>query len=380
MADYYSLLGVNKSATPDEIKKAYRKLAMQYHPDRNPNNPEAEKKFKEISEAYEVLSDEQKKAAYDQYGHEAFTNSGGGGRGGFGGGRHPGHGGGDFDFSDIFGDIFGDFMGGGAGGGAARTNNRGSDLRYNVSVSLEEAFSGIKKNIKFRSLSVCGDCGATGSKSKSAPTQCKRCNGRGRVRVQQGFFAMETPCGECGGTGVRISDPCGKCRGEGRVSAEREISVNIPAGVEDGTRMRLASEGESGLRGGTSGDLYVFVSIKEHPLFKRDRADLYIKMPIKMTTATLGGVIEVPSIDGIAANVTIPAGSQTGNKFRLKGKGMQVMQSTRRGDLYVSIDVEVPVHLTARQKELMEEFTKLETEKSSPESEGFFHKFKKFFS
>ena len=375
-SDYYKLLGVERGASGDEIKKAFRKLAMKYHPDKNPGNAEAEKKFKEINGAYEDLSNDQKRAAYDRYGESAFSQGGGhpGGGQGFGGGGPAGFGG----FSDIFGDIFEEYMGGGAGRGSSR-NVKGSDLRYNLGISLEEAFKGSKNTIKFKAPASCVACDSTGSKSKGSTNACPTCRGSGRIRTQQGFFAMERTCHDCQGTGVKIADPCNECAGEGRVIKEKTLSVNIPAGVDNGSRIRLASEGEVGVRGAPSGDLYIFISIAEHDLFKRQGNDLYINMPIKMTIAALGGSIEVPVIEGGKALVTIPAGTQSDSKFRLKGKGMAVMQSARRGDMYIIVNVETPVHLTSRQKELIEEFTKLETDKSSPESESILKKFKKFF-
>jgi len=378
-SDYYKLLGVERSASQDDIKKAFRKLAMKYHPDKNPGDNESEKKFKEINAAYEVLSDEQKRAAYDRYGEAAFAQGGpgfrpqGGGGGQAGGFNGAGFGG----FSDIFGDIFEEYMG--AGQNSGQRNTKGSDLRYNLSVSLEEAFKGCKNTIKFKAPIKCGTCDATGSKTKKGNTTCPTCHGAGRVRVQQGFFAMERACHDCRGSGVKIADPCSDCSGEGRVIREKTLSVNIPAGVDNGSRIRLASEGEAGIRGAPSGDLFIFITVAEHDLYKRQANDLYINMPIKMTTATLGGTIDVPVIDGGKAVVTIPDGTQSKGKFRLKGKGMSVMQSARRGDMYIIVDVETPVHLSARQKEIFEEFAKLETDKSSPESEGFLKKFKKFF-
>jgi molecular chaperone DnaJ len=377
-SDYYKLLGVERGASADEIKKAFRKLAMKYHPDKNPGDKEAERKFKEINAAYEVLSDEQKKAAYDRYGEAAFSQ-GAGGFGGHGQGFGGGAGGGFGGFSDIFGDIFEEYMGGSSARASTR-NTKGSDLRFNLSISLEDAFKGSKNTIKFKAPAPCGACDATGSKSKSKDkNNCSTCHGAGRIRVQQGFFAMERTCHDCQGSGVRISDPCSECTGEGRVIKEKTLSVNIPAGVDNGSRIRLASEGESGIRGAPSGDLYIFVTVKEHDLFKREGNDLYITMPIKMTTAMLGGSIEVPVIEGGKALVTIPAGTQSASKFRLKSKGMSVMQSARRGDMYIVVNVETPVSLTSKQKELLEEFAKLETDKSSPESESILKKFKKFF-
>jgi len=374
-SDYYKLLGVERTASGSDIKKAFRKLAMKHHPDKNPGDAEAEKKFKEINAAYEVLSNEQKRAAYDRYGESAFSQGGQGGGGGQGFGGASGFSG----FSDIFGDIFEEYMGGNTSRGSTR-NTKGSDLRYNLSISLEDAFKGSKNTIKFKSPTGCQACNSTGSKSSGSKNTCPACQGSGRLRVQQGFFAMERTCHDCQGSGVKISDPCNDCDGEGRVIKEKNLSVNIPAGVDTGSRIRLASEGEAGIRGAPSGDLYIFITISDHDLFKRQANDLYIEMPIKMTTATLGGSVEVPVIEGGKALVTIPSGTQSGSKFRLKGKGMSVMQSARRGDMYIVVNVETPVHLTARQKELIEELAALETEKSSPESESILKKFKKFFN
>ena len=374
--DYYKLLGVSKSANPDELKKAYRKLAMKYHPDKNPGDKKAEQKFKDISEAYEVLSDPQKKSAYDQFGHDAFKNNMGGagrGRGGFHGAK------GDFGgFSDIFGDIFDDFMDGMGGKGANARNNRGSDLRYNLRIDLVQAFKGVEETISFKALAPCDACAATGSKSKSQPTTCPTCGGRGVTRVQQGFFAVERTCSTCSGSGVIISDPCAKCNGDGRVTKDRKLNVSIPAGVENGTRIRLSGEGEVGIRGGVSGDLYIFVSVKDHELFKRDANDIHIFMPLKMTTAALGGAIEVPTIDSTKAKVTIPEGTETGSKFRLKDKGMSIMQSKKRGDMYINIEVETPKKLSKKQKELLKEFQEIESRENS--ESGFFNKFKSFFN
>lgn len=370
--DYYELLGVTKTATEDELKKSYRKLAMKYHPDQNPGDKEAEAKFKEISEAYEILKDPQKRAAYDQYGHAAFDPSSGG-RGGFN------QGGFDFsgNFSDIFGDIFSEFTGGRRGGGAT-ANNRGSDLRYNLEVTLEDAFNGKNTQVKFPTMSSCGTCKGTGSADDSHPIDCPACNGSGRMRMQQGFFTVERTCTSCGGQGKIIKNPCKSCGGHGRVRKEKNISVNIPAGVEEGTRIRVTGEGEAGARGGQAGDLYIFISIAQHPFFQREGADLHCKVPIKMTTAALGGNIEVPSVDGTKSKVAIPAGTQNDNIFRLKGKGMSVMKNTKRGDLYIHTSVETPINLTKRQKELLEEFEQ-ESKDSSPATEGFFKKVKDIF-
>ena len=371
--DYYKTLGVSKSVTEAELKKTYRKLAMQYHPDKNPGNKEAEAKFKEIAEAYEILSDPQKRAAYDSYGHSAFDQNAGAGRGHGGGFNQAG------GFSDMFNDIFEDLMGGGRRGGGPSVNTRGSDLRYNMDLTLEEAYNGKQAKIKFTSAISCTTCKGTGSSKKSEPIRCSTCGGQGKVRVQQGFFVMERTCSACGGVGQVIKDPCNSCHGEGRIKKERTLSVSIPAGVEEGARIRLAGEGEAGIRGGQSGDLYVFVSIKPHVIYERSGVDLHCRIPIKMSIAVLGGEIEVPSIDGVGAKFTIPAGTQTNTKFRLKGKGMMRMHAKTRGDLYIHIFVETPVKLTTEQENLIRQFAGLETKDSSPESEGFFAKIKKMF-
>jgi molecular chaperone DnaJ len=371
--DYYQVLGIGKSANGDEIKKAYRKLAMQFHPDKNPGNPEAEKKFKEATEAYEVLKDEQKRSAYDQYGHSAFEQGGGGGSGGggFGGGGFSG------DFSDIFSnfsDIFGD-LGGGGRSKKRSSMVRGSDIRYNMEISLEEAFAGVSKKISFHIASPCVSCNGSGAEGNDKPAQCPSCNGNGKVRAQQGFFIVEKTCGTCSGTGQVIKNPCKKCRGEGRLDKEKTLVVKIPAGVEDGNRIRLNSEGESGIRGGQAGDLYVFISIKNHSFFTRKGNDIYSEVPIKMTTAALGGSIEIPTIDGGKAKLTIPEGTQTADQFRLKTKGMSVINSGgRRGDMYVKIFVETPVQLSGQEKALLEQLDKLISHKSTPKSANFFQK------
>ncbi len=371
--DYYELLGVSKSASGDEIKKAYRSLAMKYHPDRNPNDKEAEIKFKSITQAYEVLKDEQKKAAYDRYGHAAFENGGGNSSAGFNqGGYNQG------GFSDIFEDFFGDFMGGGGGRASSQKATKGSDLRYNLQISLEDAFNGKQQNIKFTASCGCESCKSTGSADGKEPVNCAYCKGAGKVRIQQGFFTMERACSSCGGSGKTISNPCRSCHGHGRINKERNLSVNIPAGVEEGTRIRLAGEGEVGLRGGSSGDLYIFVSVRAHPFFNRENADLHCKVPIKMTVAALGGSIEVPTIDGSKAKVSIPAGAQTGDKYRLKAKGMSVMRSSSKGDMYIHVVVETPVNLSKKQKELLKEFDDINSSSSNPQTEGFFKKVKDF--
>ena len=373
--DYYKTLGVSKNITADELKKAYRKLAMQYHPDRNPNNKEAEQKFKEIASAYEVLSDTKKRAAYDSYGHSAFEQAGSSGfnRASSGGFQQGGAGG----FSDMFNDIFENMMGGGSR--HEQFNGRGADLRYNLDISLDEAFKGKQTKIKFTTATSCQSCNATGSANKAEATRCSTCTGQGRVRVQQGFFVVERICHSCNGAGQIIKNPCLSCKGEGRIQKEKTLSATIPAGVEEGNRIRLSGEGEAGIRGGQAGDLYIFVSIKKHPIFERHGMDLHCKMPIKMTTAMLGGSIEVPAIDGVAVKFTIPEGTQTGAKFRLKGKGMPKMNSKQHGDLYIHAMVETPVKLSSAQKDLMKQFAAMETVGSNPESESFFDKIKNLF-
>lgn len=373
--DYYEILGITKSASGDEIKKSYRKLAMKYHPDRNPGNKEAEDKFKEATEAYEVLKDEQKRSAYDNYGHQAFGQQGGFGNqgGGFEG----------FDFNDIFSnfsDIFGDF--GGSRNSKRSSSQRGSDVRYNLEISLEEAFRGISEKIKFTIPSSCDSCHGSGSEDNSKPTQCNTCKGSGKVRVQQGFFIVERTCTTCSGTGQIIKNPCKKCNGSGRVNREKNLSVKIPAGIEDGNRIRLAGEGEAGIRGGTSGDLYVYISIRKNEFFTRKSDDIYFDIPLKFTTAALGGNIEIPTIDGNKANLKIPEGCQNGDVLRLKSKGMSIINSGgRRGDMYVKVNIETPVKLSVREKELLQELDSLMKDKNTnPKSEGFFKKVSQFFS
>jgi molecular chaperone DnaJ len=365
--DYYEVLGVGKSATDAELKSAFRKQAMQYHPDRNPDNAEAEGKFKEINEAYQVLSDAQKRAAYDRHGHAAFEQGGGGGGGfgGFGGGS----------MSDIFEDLFGDVFGGGRRGG----NNRGADLRYNMEISLDEAYKGKAASIKVPSAVTCEPCSGTGAKPGTKPKTCQMCKGQGRVRASQGFFAVERTCPTCQGRGEVIDDPCRNCGGAGRVTKERTLSVNIPAGVEDGTRIRLSGEGEAGARGGPSGDLYIFIGLKPHPFFQRDGADLFCRVPISMVQAAIGGEFKVPTLDGNEALVKVPEGTQSGKQFRLKTKGMPVLRSRDMGDLYIQVQVETPQNLTRRQRELLAEFEKESSSNTQPESEGFFQKMKGFF-
>ncbi|WP_376709513.1 molecular chaperone DnaJ [Pseudochrobactrum lubricantis] len=373
--DYYETLGVVRTADDKVIKTAYRKLAMQYHPDRNPNDAEAERKFLELGEAYDVLKDPQKRAAYDRFGHAAFEN-GGGGAGGFGGFGGGGFGAG--GFADIFEDIFGDVMGGGrnrrSGG-----RERGADLRYNMEVTLEEAYAGKTAQISVPGSISCEECTGTGAKKGTQPVTCTTCGGAGRVRVAQGFFSVERTCHTCNGRGQMIKDPCPKCDGAGRISQERNLSVNIPAGIEDGTRIRLTGEGEAGTRGGPSGDLYIFLSIKPHEFFQRDGSDLYCKVPISMATAALGGQFEVATLDGTQTRVKVPEGTQNSKQFRLKGKGMPVLRQQTTGDLYIQIAIETPQNLSKRQRELLEEFEQISSKENSPQSTGFFSRMKEFF-
>ncbi len=368
--DYYELLGVERSATADELKKAYRKMAMKYHPDRNPDDPGAAESFREVNEAYDVLKDEQKRAAYDRFGHAAFE----GGRGGGGAGAGDfGFGGG--GFSDLFEEMFGDFMGGRRG----QTAGRGADLRFNMDISLEDAFAGKTATITIPSSAPCEECKGTGGKDGTQPVTCPTCHGAGKIRAQQGFFTIERTCGTCGGQGRVIKDACPKCGGQGRVRKDKTLQVTIPAGVEDGTRIRLAGEGESGVRGAPNGDLYIFLSIQPHRIFQREGANIYCRVPIPMVTAALGGDIEVPTIDGTRSKVTITPGTQSGSQLRLRGKGMSVLRSPARGDMFIQAVVETPTNLTDRQKELLKEFTSEgggDDNKNSPESQGFFSKVK----
>ena len=367
-ADFYDVLGVSRAASDDEIKKAYRKLAMQYHPDRNPGDSTAEHKFKEISEAHKVLRDREKRATYDQFGHAAFDGGGGFGApaaGGFGTG-----------FADIFDEMFGDFVG--ARGGGGRGAARGADLRYNLEISLEDAFRGREARIRVPTSVTCETCGGSGAPAGSLPVACPVCHGRGKVRSQQGFFTIERTCGTCHGAGKVIEQPCGGCSGSGRVRKEKTLSCNIPAGVEDGTRIRLAGEGEAGARGAPPGDLYIFVSVATHRIFERDGTSVYCRVPIPMTTAALGGAVEVPTVDGARARVTIPSGTQSGHQFRLRGKGMIAMRGKGRGDMYIEVQVETPVNLSKEQQQKLREFDGLDKggRTTSPESEGFFAKAK----
>jgi molecular chaperone DnaJ len=375
--DFYDVLGVPRGASADEIKKAYRKKAKELHPDRNADNPETEKQFKEANEAYEVLKDAEKKAAYDRFGHAAFEGGMGGGGPRPGG---PGAGQGDFAsaFSDVFDDLFGDFMGGGRGGGGRGRAARGSDLRYNLSVTLEEAYSaGLSKTIRVPTSVPCDACDGSGAESGSQPTTCPTCSGMGKVRAQQGFFTVERTCPTCGGLGQIIQNPCKVCAGQGRVEKERALSINVPAGVETGTRIRLAGEGEAGMRGGPTGDLYIFIDVAPHELFERDGNNLHCRVPVSMTTAALGGDIEVPTIDGGRARVKIPAGSQSGRQMRLRGKGMPALRGGGHGDMFIELAAETPVNLTARQKELLREFDEM-SEDNNPNSKTFFSSVKSF--
>ena len=373
--DYYEVLGVAKGADEKALKTAYRNLAKKLHPDANHGSKETDAKFKELNEAYDVLKDPQKKAAYDRFGHQAFEN--GGGRPGGGAGFGP-----EFNssMSDIFEDLFGDMMGGGRGRQRGRSANgaqRGSDLRYNLEINLTEAYAGKTAQVRVPSYVSCDTCKGSGAKPGTQPTTCRTCGGAGSVRSQSGFFTVERACPTCQGRGQVIADPCNACHGQGRVTKERNLSVNIPAGVEDGTRIRLAGEGEAGLRGGPTGDLYIFLSLRPHEFFSRDGADLFCKVPISMAIASLGGEIEVPTIDGKKARVSIPEGAQNGKQFRLKTKGMPVLRSSQHGDMYIQVTVETPVNLTRKQRELLKEFDK-DSHHNSPESEGFFAKAKAF--
>jgi molecular chaperone DnaJ len=367
--DFYEILGVSKSASPDELKTAYRKLAMKHHPDRNPGDKSAEQKFKEISEAYDILKDDQKRAAYDRFGHAAFEQ---------GGGRGPGDFGFSGGFADIFDEMFGEFMGGGRRGQGGPS--RGSDLRYNLEISLEDSFRGKQTTVRVQTLVACDQCKGSGAEAGSKPIACPTCHGRGRVRVQQGFFTVERTCTACQGAGRVIDNPCRACAGQGRARREKTLSVNIPPGVEDGTRIRLAGEGEVGIRGASSGDLYIFITVVPHRIFQREGANIFCRVPISITTAALGGTIEVPTVDGSRARVTVPAGTQSGHQFRLKSKGMTVLRSPARGDMFIEAILETPVNLNKRQQELLREFEKAgENRGTHPESEGFFARVKEFF-
>src|SRR5471032_2796937 len=364
---YYETLEVERNADESKLKAAFRKLAMKWHPDKNPGDASSEVRFKEINEAYEVLKDGDKRAAYDRFGHAAFEQGGTGGGPGFGAGFAS-------SFSDIFEDLFG--MAGQRGRGGGR--ERGQDLRYNMEITLEEAFIGKTAQIEIPVAVTCESCSGTGAKAGTKPKTCSTCGGAGRVRQAQGFFTLERTCPSCQGRGQMIEDPCPGCSSAGRVERERTLSVNIPAGVEDGTRIRLAGEGEAGLRGGPAGDLYIFLSLAQHEFFQRDGADLHCRVPVSMATAALGGEFEVPAIDGSKARVKVPGGTQSGRRFRLAGKGMPVLRAKQTGDMYVQVAVETPQNLTKKQRELLSEFEKLSSAETQPESAGFFSRVKEF--
>ena len=367
--DYYKVLGVDKSSSADQIKSAYRKLAVKYHPDKNKGDKAAEEKFKEASEAYHVLSNQDRKQNYDSFGHAAFEN--GGGRGGFG----------NFDFSNSFSDIFEDFFGEGFGGTRGRTkksNYRGSDLRYDLTINLEEAYFGKKQDIKFSTSEKCNTCNGSGSKPGYDIGSCSMCRGHGQVRSSQGFFTVQQTCPQCSGSGEEITNPCGTCNGQGKKQASKRLSVTIPKGVDDGTRIRLAGKGEAGSRGAGNGDLYLFINVNSHELFKRQDEHLFFECPVSIADAALGTSIEIPTIDGGKAKIKIPSGTQSGKQFRLRGKGMPYMRGSGNGDLYVQMNTEVPISLNNEQRELLEKFRDIENEKSNPSIKKFFQKAKSF--
>jgi molecular chaperone DnaJ len=368
--DYYEVLGVQRGASEADCKAAFRKLAMQHHPDRNPGDKDCEHRFKEINEAYDVLKDADKRAAYDRFGHAAFEHGGGGQAHGFGA-----------DFGSTFADIFEGIFGmAGARGRATSGRERGADLRFNMEITLEEAYVGKTAQVRLPTSVTCEACSGAGAKAGTKPKTCSHCSGHGRIRhTQGGFFTLERTCPACQGRGQVIEDPCPSCAGSGRVTRERTLSVNIPPGVEDGTRIRLGGEGEAGVRGGPAGDLYIFLSLGAHPFFQRDGADLHCRVPVSMVTAALGGEFEVPSIDGSKSRVKVPPGTQSGRRFRLQSKGMPVLRSKRTGDMYVQVVVETPQNLTKRQRELLAEFDKLSSRDTQPESAGFFSRVKEFF-
>lgn len=379
--DYYEILGVSKNADAKELKSAYRKLAMKYHPDKNPDDKEAVAKFQEVNNAYEVLKDEQKRAAYDRFGHAAFEQGGmgGAGQGPFGGQGHNPFGGGAGGFSDIFEEMFGDVFGGGGrrGRGPSQANLKGRDLKYSLELSLEEAFKGVEKEVRISTQVKCDDCSGTGGKDGAKPTTCPDCHGSGRIIHQQGFMAIERTCPRCSGTGQTISDPCTSCGGQGRKTSKKNIKLNIPAGVEDGMRVRAAGQGEAGLRGGPHGDLYTYIHITPHKIYKREGATIYLKAAIPMTVAALGGEIEIPLIDGGRQSLEIRAGTQPAQKYRLKGQGMTIPHSPTRGDMIIEMDVRTPTHLDKKQKDLLKQLADLEGENVGDGSEGFFSKVKR---
>ena len=368
--DYYEVLGVDKNSSADQIKSAYRKLAVKYHPDKNKGDKSSEDKFKEASEAYHVLSNSERKQNYDNFGHAAFEN-GAGGRGGFG----------NFDFSESFSDIFEDFFGEGFGGRSRsnrKSNYRGSDLRYDLSINLDEAYNGKKQDIKFSTSEKCETCSGSGSKPGQSSSSCRMCGGHGQVRSSQGFFTVQQTCPQCSGSGEEITNPCSSCGGQGKKQASKRLSVTIPKGVDDGTRIRLAGKGEAGSRGAGNGDLYLFINVNTHELFKRQDEHLFFECPISIADAALGSSIEIPTIDGGKAKIKIPPGTQSGKQFRLRGKGMPYMRGSGIGDLYVQVNTEVPVSLNKEQKDLLEKFRQIENEKSNPSIKNFFKKAKSF--
>ena len=366
--DYYDILGVDKSASKDEIKKAYRTTAFKHHPDKNPGNKGAEEKFKEASEAYSILSDDNKKTNYDQFGHAAFEGGGGQGFSGFD----------TSSFSDIFEDFFGDFSDGSRGSGRRSSNSRGNDLRYDLSINLEDAYKGLERKINFTTYKKCDGCKGNGAEPGSKPTKCDYCKGNGKIRSSQGFFTVQQTCPQCQGNGETIGKACKKCSGDGKVQSDESVSVKIPKGVDDGTRIRLSGKGEAGTKSAGNGDLYLFISVKNHSLFKRSEENLFFELPVTFADAALGTAIEVPCISGSKVSVKIPAGTQYGKQLRLKDKGMPILRRNSFGDLYIRVIPEVPVSLSKRQKELLEEFKILENTKLSPTIKSFFEKAKKF--
>lgn len=377
--DYYEVLGIPRSASGAEIKKAYLTLAKKHHPDRNSGNAESESKFKEAGEAYDVLKDEQKRSAYDRMGHSAFEHGGGNSAGQRGGGGFAGA-----DMNDVFGDFFSDFMGGGGRSNAGSRKSsqvRGSDLKYNLSIKLEEAFKGVDKELNFSAEAKCAPCSGKGTKDSNGTTTCSQCGGAGAVRMQQGFFAVEQTCNKCNGAGQVIKNPCHSCHGSGRFNKQKHLIVNVPAGIESNTRIRIAGEGEAGMRGGLAGDLYVFVNVKPHDTYKVEAENLHCKLPLSFTKAALGGEVEVPTIDGSKVTLKIPAGIETGDKIRLKGKGMSKVRSSTRGDLYAHAYIQIPKKLTKKQKELIEELDQELGEVAvNCKDEGFFSRMKNMWS